>query len=86
MDEDVRAEFDDLLGYMRACRRTVADIESGDMPGPHVPDPAAYVRAMTWAQASGGLRMLEHLHLISHEEREAWENEARMLVEQVPLP
>jgi hypothetical protein len=84
MDEAVRAELDVLLGYMRACRRTVAGIESGDMAEPQVPDPASYVRAMTWAQARGGLQMLEHLRLISHEEREAWENEARMLVAQPP--
>lgn len=39
---------------------------------------------MTWAQANGGLQMLEHLHLGSHAEREAWENEARTLVDQLP--
>ena len=84
MEEAVRAELDHLLGYMRACRQTVAGIESGDMAEPQVPEPASYMRAMTWAQARGGLQMLEHLRLISHEEREAWENEARMLVAQPP--
>ena len=82
MDQAVRAELDHLLGYMRACRQTVAGIESGDVRGPQLPDPASYVREMTWAQARGGLQMLEHLGLVSHEEREAWEDEARMLVAQ----
>jgi hypothetical protein len=71
MDEAVRAELDHLLGYMRACQRVVADIESGTHAGPVVPDAAGYVRAMTWAQARGGLQMLEHLRLISANEREA---------------
>jgi hypothetical protein len=84
MEEAVRAELDHLLGYMRACQRTLAGIESGDMPGPQVPDSAIYVRAMTWAQADGGLQMLEQLRLISHKEREAWEREARTLVERPP--
>ncbi|HTE60709.1 MAG TPA: hypothetical protein VK631_10200 [Solirubrobacteraceae bacterium] len=84
MEEAVRAELDHLLGYMRACQRTVADIDSGDISGPDVPDSAAYVRAMTWAQAAGALQMLEDLRLISHEEREAWEHEARTLVERPP--
>ena len=81
MDEAVRAELDDLLGYLRACRETVASIESGDTPGPAVPTAADYVRGMTWAQADGGLRMLEHLRLITHEQRAAWESEARAIVE-----
>jgi hypothetical protein len=80
MDDAVRAELDHLLGYMRACRQTVAEIESGQHAGPAVPDPAAYVKAMTWAQANGGLQMLQHLRLITNDEREAWEHKAQALV------
>lgn len=80
MDDAVRAELGYLLGYMRACRQTVTDIESGALPGPEPPDAVGYVASMTWAQARGALQMLEHLRLITNEERSAWEHEAAQLV------
>jgi hypothetical protein len=47
MDSTVRRELETLLGYMRACRQTTNAIQAGATPGPAVPDPAGYVRAMT---------------------------------------
>lgn len=81
MDDAVARELETMLGFMRACQTTVADVETGHLPAPPVPSPAGYVCRMTWAQASGALRMLEQLQLISHEEREAWEREAGTVVD-----
>ena len=80
MDESVERELDALLGYMRAAQRDLAEIESGDAPGPMPTDPAGYVQAMTWAQASGALRILEHLGLLTAAERSSWESQATALV------
>jgi hypothetical protein len=82
MDAAVEEELETMLGFMRACRQSVAAIEEEQMPGPALPSPAGYVcRMTTWSQASGALRMLEHLRLIAHEERLAWEREAQAVVD-----
>jgi hypothetical protein len=81
MDAAVRTELDTLLGYMRACRQTLAAIERGQQAGPVVPSPPDYVRAMTWAQAAGAARVLLHLGLITTDEHGQWERDARAIVQ-----
>jgi hypothetical protein len=80
MDSAVRIELDALLGYMRACRRTIDAIDAGRVAPPTPPGSSEYVVEMTWAQARGSLQTLEHLGLISATERREWEDLAAELV------
>ena len=83
MDKAVREALDDLLDYMRVTHRAVAMSQSGDMAG-KVPDSATYLRAIAWSHARGGLQILEHLQLITNDERDTWMQEARRWVERPP--
>jgi hypothetical protein len=83
MEPAVRTELDALLGYMRACRRVLEAVEAGHERAPTPPGGTGYMVAMTWAQASGALQVLEHLRLITTAERREWEDVAAEIVEPV---
>lgn len=81
MEEAVRRELDALLGYMRTCRTVIEGVAEEAMPWPPFPSPTDYIAGMTWAQARGALMVLEHLRLITSEERAEWESRARAIVQ-----